>query len=219
MNKNSVITGFIAVSLVVFSISTAAAQQLNASTSADVRAGGLGTGLNSMVRSILGEQSNAPVAPSPAPAALMMSAEAAADMSQPQERAMKASASNAMISLQAAAQTEEDVSALIRSLLQNNADLQSIDASDTHVRLTYRAHGTVLRFLKVSIPVTGEAYISGKTTVSYPWYAGMAGLNGDIRARFEERIAPLIQTETLSPETRIQLISEMHAFFTEEFSV
>ena len=224
MKNKAAITGLIAVTLVALSAASVSAQadvRANTSTSAEVRVGGLGTGLNHMVRTILGDDSSASLLPAAEPAAqtMMMSVEDAADtVAIPSGRAMKAESSDMMFSLQASAQTEEDVRILIRSLLQNDANLQSIDASDTHVRLTYRTHGTVLKFLRVTIPVTGEAYISGKTTVSYPWYAGMAGVKSDIRARFEERIAPQIGSEDMSADTQIQLIGEMHQFFTEEFA-
>ena len=132
---------------------------------------------------------------------------------------MKADAtSNAMFSLQAAEQTDDDVRQLVRSLLENDTHVHAIDSSDSHVRVTYKTKGKVLRFLKVTIPVTGEAYVSGDTAVTYPWYASMAGVRTDIKTRFDARIASQIESESLSPSNRIQLISEMHAFFTEEFA-
>lgn len=221
MKKSTAITGFLAITLVALSVATVSALELGATTETDVRSGGLGTGLNSMVRSILNESSETlpPQAPQPAAQTMMMSAEATADTSfVPNVQTMKASPMNAAFSMETAAQTDDDVRELIRSLLKNNSNVQSIDASDSHVRLTFRTKASKLRFLKVTMSITGEAYASGGTTVTYPWYATRAGVKSDIRIRFDEQIAPLIAGESLTPENRIALISTMHAFFTEEFA-
>ncbi len=221
MKKGSAITGFLTIAFVAFSIVTVSAQQMESTTNTDVRAGGLGTGLNSMVRSILNEEATAPQSPTALPAAqtMMMKVDAAADASVASyERSMDARAMNTSFSMEAVVHTDEDVRELIRSLLKNNANMQSIDASDTHVRITYRTKGSVLRFLRVTMPVTAEAYVSGRTTVSYPWYATRAGVKSDIRTRFDARISPQIETGSITASNRIQLINEMHAFFSDEFA-
>ncbi len=220
MKKGTAITALIMVTLIAASGGAASAQQLSASTSAETSIGGLGTGLNSMVRSILNDEPKASPAPAAQPAAQMMMIEADAQTrsgGDSNARNMNAGTANTAFTMQAAAQTEADVSEFIRSILKNDANVQSVDASDSHVRLTYRTNGTVFRFLKVTIPVTGEVYVSGKTTVTYPWYATMAGLKSDIRTRFTERLE-FTASESIPPETQIQLISTMHAFFNEEFA-
>lgn len=221
MKKSTAITGLLAITFVAFSVGIASAQQQSANTSAEIQAGGLGTGINSMVRSILNDGAAQPPMPAAQPSAqsMMMSAEAVLDMPvEAEARSMKAETMNASFAMEATVQTEDDVRELIRSLLKNDANLQSIDASDSHVRVTYRAKGVLFRLIKVTIPVTAEAYASGETSVSYPWYATHAGVKSDIRTRFDERFAPQIESQTLSPANRIQLMSDMHAFFTEEFA-
>ncbi len=221
MKKSTAITGLLAITFVAFSVGIASAQQQSANTSAEIQAGGLGTGINSMVRSILNDGAARPPMPAAQPSAqsMMMSAEAVLDMPvEAEARSMKAETMNASFAMEATVQTEDDVRELIRSLLENDSNLQAIEASDSHVRLTYRVKGSVLKFIKVTMPVTGEAYVSGDTTVLYPWYATRAGVKSDIRTRFDSRLSPHIESGSLSAANRIQLISEMHTFFTEEFA-
>lgn len=224
MKKQTVITGFLAITFAAISITSVSAQtaaDVNSTAGATVNSGGgLGTGLNSMVRNILGEdQQMKPVAPQ---AALMMEANTAADMSAPPAQArmmMKAESANATaFSMQAPRQTNEDVAVMIHTLLKNDGNLQSIDASDTRVRVIYMIRGMLFKFIPVTVPVTGEAYASGKTIVTYPWYASRVGIKSDIRSRFNARIAPQIENTSISPNNRVLLIGEIHTFFTEEFN-
>jgi hypothetical protein len=217
MKKETAISIFAAILLASLSIAGASAQtavDLNAQVNTG---GGLGKGLNSMVRNILGEEDEQQlIAPQ---ASLMMESNASADMSAPAPaaRMLKADVSSATMAYSqvTAPMTDDDVSQLISALLIQDDRLQSVDASDTHVRMTYRTEGTVLRFIRVQIPVTAEAYISGQTSLSYPWYVRVPGA-GDMRARLDARIGSLINTESITPDNRALLINEMYAFFQTE---
>ncbi len=222
MRKRTVIAGFFSIIFVAISVTSVSADSAvtaSATTSAAVHVGGLGTGLSHMVQSILGDKSS-PSAPVAAQSAYI-SNKVNPDFSVVHARSMTNKASTTIPTdslVHGSIQTDIDVSEYIGHLLQNDGNLQAIEASDSHVRVTYLKRGIIFKLVQMSVPVIGEAYVSGKTTVTYPWYAGMAGIRSDIRSRFDARIAKEINTSSLTPENRIQLIHQMYSFFADEFS-
>ncbi len=223
MKKQTAITALLAISIVALSAVSASAQ-VQAALNAEMQTGGLGSGLNSMVRNILGEQEAAQansaaqtmMMTAPLPAALDMSAQ-----SQPQAthaRTMSLKAEVAADTLMVAALTEDDLHAYIQSLMEGDVGLLSVDTAETHVRVTYAADAKVFGIVPVMAKITVGAYASGETRVTYPWYAfATKRLSNEFKRSVQERIEPLITSESFTLEQQQILIDEMYLILSSEF--
>lgn len=220
MNKMSVIPVIAAVSLMTAGTVFAQAT-VQSDTRAQLNTGGLGKGLNTMVRSILGdtESAQAKLASPPAEPSLMMQMNAAADVQSagsPQARSMSFEASNADAAV--VAMSDGELSAYVRELLLADSNLQSIDTSDTHVRVTYAVPSKVLRFVNVTLRITVSANAAKTTEVVYPWYAGLASnVRTDFKRRAATEIDGLIPNHPFTPDEQRELIDRIHVMLAGEF--
>lgn len=227
MKKQAVI--LIGLTLALAAYSTVSAQilvQADASASAETNSGGgLGKGLNYMVKSILGdtgqsEPASAQSAPVPA-AAMMMQVNTAADARlAPQPETMSLKSAMTAFNADAAIEpvTEESLHAYILELMREDSHIQSVDTSDTHVRVTYAVPAKVLGFVRVVLKITAGAYASGKTDVSYPWYSFAASRAApELQTRLTEQVEPLISSESFTLEEQQTLIDAIHIALAGEF--
>lgn len=226
MKKQTAITSIFLITLCIGAGTVFAQTSVDTSASLEAETnsgGGLGKGINSMVRSILGETEESAAlysAPTPEPS-LMMQMNAAADQSA--EARMVPEAATMSMKAGFAADTiipmsKIELSDYIHDLLIQDSNVQSVDSSDTHVRLTYAVPSKVFRVVRVTMRVTVSATISGKTEVTYPWYAfassaAVAELKSDVR----ERVLPLIPSEPFTPDEQRVLIDELHLALAAKF--
>jgi hypothetical protein len=216
MKPRSVIFA-IAIAVLPFCAGVVSAQtdtQAGATAEMYVHDGGLGRGLSNMVKGILGE-TEAPQARYAAPAepSVMMQMTAldsnASVTAAPQAATMSLKAANAETTI--VPMSDSELSAYVHDLLIADSNIQSIDTSDTHVRVTYAVPSTVFRFVKVVLRVTVSANASGLADVSYPWYSFAASHAAtDLRTDVSERVAPLIPGHAFSPDEQRMLIDEIH---------
>ncbi len=223
MKKQRATAVFLAMSIVALSAASASAQ-MNASAQGEVNAGGgLGSGLNYMVKNILGESAaqSAPVAPQTMMMQMNTAVDGAAeaDMSAPpQARTMSFKAAAANETMMVVALTEEGLHEHIQELLRNDDSLQSVDTAETHVRLAYAVPARAFGFVPVMAKITVGAYASGETRVSYPWYAfATKKLSNSFKAKVQERVKPLITSESFTLEQQQMLIDEIHLVLAGEF--
>ena len=190
--------------------------QVDVSGNAGIEAGGLGKGLSNMVRGILGEQEASSGARFSAPAepSVMMQMDAAADMNAqaplaPQAMTMSLKAANAKETI--VPMSVDELAAYVHQLILSDSNIQSVDTSDSHVRVTYAVPSKVFRLMKVTLRVTVGAQASGQTEVTYPWYAfATARAASDLKTDMQERIVPLIPAHAFTPDEQRMLIDEIH---------
>ena len=216
MKKQTALTALFLVTLIMGggTVLAQTAVQADTSTEADINTGGgLGKGINSMVRGILGDDSSQARsgAPTPEPS-LMMQMNATMDTRAPiAPQAAKMSAKSAPAAITAAAMTDADLGAYVHEQLAQDSNIQSIDTSDTHVRITYAVPSTVFRFVRVTLRVTVGASASGATEVTYPWYAfGSSAMIAELKRDVNENVAPLIPKRTFTPDEQKTLIDGIH---------
>ena len=217
MKKQTAVTIAILVALLVGAgtVSAQTAVQADASSQTDVTTGGgLGKGIKSMVRGILGDEPTQTIDNAPAAKpSVMMQINAKSDPNgsvhiapQSAARAMKSA-----VRADAASMTDAQLSEYIHALILEDSNIQSIDSSDSHVRITYVVPSRVFRFLRITLRVTVGATASGATEVTYPWYAfdsthTMAELKADVAAHVEQ----LIPKNAFTPLEQKMLIDQIH---------
>jgi hypothetical protein len=196
----------------------------------------LGTGLSSMVRGILGESDQpedmaeanasfqatmqAKYAPAPASEVRSMSAVEVQDatMMRIGEGGGMGSAMSATMAFNAIVATEEDALNSMRSIMESDTRVQSLDVSDGHVRLTFAVRSKILNLIPKTIPITAGVYASGETELSYPWYASMAKhVPKDFNVRIESSLAGFANENGFTPQERIDIMHTMYAAFVTEF--
>lgn len=220
MKKSTVVAGILVLAIAGFSAMSASAQ-IQSTTSAELNSGGgLGKGLNYMVRSILGDtQESAASVVAPQATTMMMQVNTAADTTTapPQARSLKAAPEAASL-MMASALTEDGLHKHIQSLMRVDSNLQSVDTAETHVRLTYAFPVKAFGFVPVMARVTVGAYVSGRTEVSYPWYAfSTKTLSNEFKTRVKEHVVPLIPPQEFTLEAQQTLINEIHVVLAGEF--
>ena len=216
MKKQTALTSLFLAALILGggTVSAQTAAQATTSTQAQVNTGGgLGKGINSMVRGILGDDSSQAQSGAPAPEpSLMMQMNATMDSHvrvAPKAAAM--SAKSVTDSDAARAMTDTELGAYVHALLLQDSNIQSIDSADSHVRITYAVPSTVLRFVRVTLRMTVEASASGATEVTYPWYAfGSSRTISVLKADVAERVQPLIPKRAFTPIEQKMLIDAIH---------
>lgn len=215
MKKQTTVTSIFLATLLLGAGTVFAQATVQNSVGIETSGGGLGKGINSMVRSILGEgegQAEKKSAPAPEPS-LRMQMNAVSDQAMPvsppqaSTMMMKAEFSEQAVS----PMTQAELNAYIRELLLQDSNIQSIDSSDTHVRITYTVPSKVFRVVKVTLRVTASAAVSGETSVTYPWYAfGATAALNDLRADLKSNVEPGIPTESFTTDDQRTLIDALH---------
>lgn len=148
-----------------------------------------------------------------APQTMMMQMNTHMDASGPEARS--ASLMSAKV---AEPLTDEALYAYVSSLMDEDSNIQSIDTASTHVRVTYAVPSKVFGLVRVWLKITVGAYASGGTEVSYPWYTFAASkVSSDFRARVNDRIEPMITSESMNPDQQKSIIDEIHAMLAAEF--
>ncbi len=230
MKKQTVIS-IVLLAALAAGTSVSAQTTVQADASADIESntgGGLGKGISHMVRNILGDDASTEAATFAAPAApeasLMMQAQSSGVVNaapSPAPQAFKAtfkSASFAADTVQLAPMTKDDLRAYISGLLESDSNLQSVDTSESHVRVTYAVPAKIFRVVPVIMKVTAGAYASGGTDVSYPWYAFAAShASAAFKASLNTDVAPLIPSGDFSLEDQKTLIDTLHVTLAATF--
>lgn len=209
--------------IVAFSATTAFADK-DTSIESEGEYGGLGRGLDRMVRSILGEsqESYEAVSPqaAPTPTSMMMQANPAADMkaAAPTGRAMTFKAAQTQETIEQVVVTEERLHEHIRTLLRDDSSLQSVDTAETHVRVTYTHPVKIFRFVPVTARITVAAYASGEVEIGYPWYAfATKTLARGFDTRVRAMVEPTVPKGEFSLETQAALVDEIYTLLSETF--
>lgn len=216
MKKQTAYAAVFLTGLVLMTGSTSAQTNLSSEPGAGPSSGGLGKGLSNMVRGILGEQeSSGPRYSVPAEPSLMMQMDAAADMGSfgedmaPQTMMTSMKAANAAETI--VPMTNEELSEYVHRLILEDSNIQSIDTADTHVRITYAVPSKVFRMVNVVLRVTVGAQVSGRTEVTYPWYAfATAGAASDLKKDVALKVSPLIPSQPFTPDEQRLLIDAIH---------
>ena len=221
-------TAFISILLVTLLVGAGTVfAQTSAEESAEVSAasgGGLGKGINSMVRGILGESENdaARKSAQPSEPSAMMQMNAVSDqgtnlrIASPQSQTMSMKA--AFVADTVIPMSDEELRAYIHDQMTQDSNIQSIDSSDTHVRITYTIPSKVFRVVKFTLRVTASATVSGETEVTYPWYAFAASSAvQELRVHLRENVEPLIPRANFTPDEQRMLIDELHVSLAAQF--
>lgn len=174
--------------------------------------GGLGDGISHMVRSILGETNENESEDSRAGDARMQKTIDAAPVMM-----MQADLS-ATAALSVTTEVSADVPVHLRSLRERDQNIQTIEATETRVRLSYTTDAYIFRLVPVTMRVRAEVSSSGEARISYPWYAfAVRGISADFESHFAARMAPYLDGEPFASEEQIILADEIYAALATEF--
>jgi hypothetical protein len=125
-------------------------------------------------------------------------------------------APSATVHSAAQVQSNSDLSAYAKSVVQADPNVSAAMVSQTNVSLGYAQPAKLFGMFPISIDATVSVDSSGNTTVSYPWYAFLtnadsASLKSDVRAAVQPTISANGSGQTtFSASEQAQLLAAMH---------
>jgi hypothetical protein len=112
--------------------------------------------------------------------------------------------------------TESDRDSLVRSILESDARIRSIDVSDTHVRVQYEVKAKTLRFFNLQGVVHVGVYPSLEVSTKVPWFVKRSQAQS-LRSLVQAGLPASRELIPFTISEQIAIVSTIHSSLQQTF--